>query len=170
MAVGAVQMKHGDMGDVRALELAILQNIDLLRVHRLLARVEKQAPEGTTRILRLLLRRAMEPCRVGELAAGLGFTERTLQRRCRHLDIPSPKKLFSLARVFTVARLLHWSRQPLSSVAIALDFSDAANCHRLLGRTLGGSPSRDMTRSDMDRVEDTILGGLAASGTTSSTA
>lgn len=164
IAVAAVQMKNGDIGDVRALELAILQNIDLPRVHRLLARVKEQTPARASRIVRLFFQRAIEPCRVGKLAAELGCVERTLQRQCLHLGIPSPGKMRSLARVFTVTRLLHWSRKPLRSVALALGFSDDANCHRLLRQTLGGSPSRDMPLGEMNRVEKAILTALVASG------
>lgn len=164
LAVAAVRMKKGDFGDVRALELAVLQNIDLTRVLRLLTRVKEQTPAGTSRIVGLFFQRATEPCRIGELAAELGCVERTLQRKCRKLGIPSPSKLRALARVFIVTRLLHWSRQPLSSVALALGFSDDANCHRLLRQTLGGSPSRDMTLGEMHRVEEVILSALVASG------
>lgn len=149
-----------DTDDIRALELAVLQNIDLRRLHRLLARVEEQVPAGTCRIIRLFFQRAVQPCRIGELAEALRVTERTLQRRCRCMGLPTPKKLFSLARAFAVARVLHWSGQPLRSVAFALGFSDDANCHRLLGRVLGSSPSREAHRSEMDRVDDVIARGL----------
>ena len=47
-------MKNGDIGDVRALELAILRNIDLPRVHRLLARVKEQTPARASLVVRLL--------------------------------------------------------------------------------------------------------------------
>lgn len=87
-----------------------------------------------------------------------------MQRRCRSMGLPAPKKLFSLARAFAVTRILHWSRQPLRSVAFALGFSDDANCHRLLGRVLGSSPSRYTHRNEMDRVDQVIAGGLLASG------
>ena len=149
-----------DTDDIRALELAVLQNIDLRRVHRLLARVEEQAPAGTRGIIRLFFQRAVQPYRVGELAAGLGVTERTMQRRCRRMGLPAPKKLFSLARAFAVARVLHWSRQPLRSVAFALGFSDDANCHRLLGRVLGSSLSRDTHRNEMVSVDQLIAARL----------
>lgn len=156
-AVAATRVTGCDVGDVRALELAVLQNIDVQRVHRLLARAEERAPAGASPILRLAFRRAVEPCRVGDLAADFGVTERSLQRRSRRLGIPSPKNLSALARVFTVARLLHWSKRPLSAVALALGFSNDANCYRLLRRVLGSTLSRDMNRNDMDRVEDIIL-------------
>lgn len=152
-----------DTDDIRALELAVLQHIDLRRLHRLLARVEEQAPAGTYRIIRLFFHRAVQPYRIEELAEGLGVTERTLQRRCRSIGLPAPKKLFSLARAFAVTRILHWSRQPLRSVAFTLGFSDDANCHRLLGRVLGRSPPREANRNEMDRVDQIIAGGLLAS-------
>lgn len=94
------------------------------------------------------------------MAADFGVTERTLQRRCRRLGIARPKNLWALARVFAVARLLNWSKRPLCSVALALGFSNDANCFRLLRRILGNSLSRDMTSDDMDRVEEVILRGI----------
>lgn len=162
-----------DTDDIRALELAVLQHIDPWRLHRLLARVDEQTSAGTCRVIRLFLHRAVQPCRIGELAEGLGVTERTLQRRCRCMGLPAPKKLFSLARAFAVTRILQWSRQPLRSVAFALGFSDDANCHRLLRRVLGSSPPREANRNEMDRADQVIAGGLASgqagfSGTSSS--
>lgn len=160
MAVAVTGVKQCDVGDIRALELAILQNIDAERVHRLLARAEARTPAAASPILRLFFRRAVEPCRVADLAADFDVTERTLQRRCHRLAIACPKNLSALARVFTVARLLHWSKRPLSSVALALGFSNDANCYRLLRRVLGSTLSRNMTSDDMDRVEEVILGGV----------
>lgn len=158
------RVKQCDAGDIRALELAILQNIDAERVHRLLARAEERTPAAASPILRLLLRRAVEPYRVADLAADFGVTERTLQRRCRRLGIARPKNLWALARVFAVARLLHWSKRPLCTVALALGFSNNANCHRLLRRTLASTLSRNMTSDDMDRVEEVILRGMVGAG------
>lgn len=163
-AVSATRIRQCDVGDIRALELAVLQNIDAQRVHQLLARAEVRTPAGASPILRHVFRRAVEPYRIGDLAADLGVTERTLQRWCRQLRIPPPKKLSALARVFTVARLLHWSKRSLSAVALALGFSNDANCHRLLVRVLGSTLSRDMTRNDMDRVEDVVLREMVAPG------
>lgn len=157
MAVSATRVKQFDVGDIRALELAILQNIDAERVHRLLASAEERTPVAAAPILRLLFRRAVEPCRVGDLAAAFAVTKRSLQRRCRRLGIACPKDLWAVARVFAVARLLHWSKRPLSSVALALGFSNDANCYRLLRRILGSTLSRDMTSGDMDRVEEVVL-------------
>ena len=161
-AVSATRVKQCDIGDIRALELAVLQNIDAQRVHRLLGRAEERTLHDASRILRVFFRRAVEPFRVGEVAAVFGVTERSLQRWCRQLRIPSPKKLSSLARVFTVARLLYWSKRPLSAVALALGFSNDSNCHRLLVRIQGSSLSRDMTRNDMRRVEEIILREMVA--------
>jgi len=159
-AVSATRVRQCDLRDIRALELAILQNIDAERVHRLLARAEARTPAAASAILRLIVRRAVEPCLVADLAADFGVTERSLQRRCRRLGIAFPKDLLALARVFAVARLLHWSKRPLSAVALALGFSNDANCYRLLRRVLGKTLSRDMTSHDMDRVEDVILRGV----------
>lgn len=157
-AAATTRVKQCDLGDIRALELAILQNIDAERVHRLLARAEERTPAAASAILRLIFRRAVEPCLVADLAADFDVTPRSLQRRCRRLRIAFPKDLLALARVFAVARLLHWSKRPLSAVALALGFSNDANCYRLLRRVLGSTLSRDMTSDDMDRVEEVILG------------
>ncbi len=162
-AVASTRVTECDVGDVRALELAVLQNIDVQRVHRFLARADEQTPADASRILRVFFRRAVEPCRIADLAADLGVRERSLQRWCRQLGVPPPRKLWALARVYTVARLLHWSKRPLSAVALALGFSNDANCYRLLRRILGITLSRDMTTNDIDRVEDVILRGLVAS-------
>ena len=156
-AIPVTRVKQCDVGDIRALELAILKNIDAERLHRLLTRAEARTAAGASPILRLFFWRAVEPCRVGDLAAAFDVTERTLLRRCRSLGIARPRDLWALARVFAVARLLHWSKRPLSSVALALGFSNDANCYRLLRRILGRTLSRDMTRDDMDRVEEVIL-------------
>ena len=163
MAVSATRVMRCDVGDVRALELAILQNIDVQRIHQLLARAKERVPAGASHLLRSSFRRAAEPYRVRDLAADFGVTERTLQRRCGYLGIPSPKKLSALARAFTVARLLHWSKRPVSAVALALGFSNDANCHRLLRRILASSLSRNMTRNDMDRVAEVIVRELVQS-------
>ncbi|MCY3612043.1 MAG: helix-turn-helix domain-containing protein [Gemmatimonadetes bacterium] len=162
MAVSVTRVKQCDTGDIRALELAILQNIDAERVHRLLACAEARTPPAASPVLRLIFRRAVEPCLVADLAADFGVTRRSLQRRCRRLGIAFPKDLLALARVFAVARLLHWSKRPLSAVAFALGFSNDANCYRLLRRVLGNTLSRDMTSDDMDRVEEVILRGIVA--------
>ena len=157
MAASVARVRQCDVGDIRALELAILQNIDAERVHQLLGRAEERTPAGASRILRHLFQQAVEPCGVEDFAADFGVTKRTLQRWCRGLGIAPPKKLSALARVFTVARLLHWSRRPLSAVALALGFSNDANCYRLLRGVLGSTLSRDMTTDDLDRVEEVVL-------------
>ena len=161
MGVAAVCLHGSDEGeDARAVELAILQSIDGRRVNMLLARFEKTISSGAHGILRRFIHRAVEPCTVGELAADLGLTEWTLQRRCRHLGIPPPKKLFCLARVFAVMRLLQWSHQSLSSVATALGFSDRANCRRLVCRTLRRAPSHYMALVEADPVDEAIVRNL----------
>lgn len=165
IAAAAVPSNHSDEGEeARAVELAILQSIDARRVHQLLTRVQMATSHATYRVFRRFIHRAVEPCTVGELAADFGITEWTLQRRCRRLGIPPPAKLFCLGRVFTVNRLLLWSHQSLNSVAIALGFSDRANCRRLVRRTLGRTPSHYMARGESEPVEDVIfrvLGGSA---------
>ena len=164
MAVAAVRSNHSDEGEeARAVELAILRSIDARRVHQLLTRVEMATSHAAYRIFRHFVHRAVEPCTVGELAADFGITEWTLQRRCRSLVIPPPTKLFSLARVFTVKRLLQWSHQSWNSVATALGFSDRANCRRLVRRTLGKGPSHSMARGESDPVEAVIFRALGGS-------
>ena len=75
MAAAATRVKQCDIGDIRALELAILQNIDAERVHRLLACAEARTPPAACPVLRLIFRRAVEPCLVADLAAESGVDE-----------------------------------------------------------------------------------------------
>ena len=105
----------------------------------------------------------MSPCTVPDVAGDLGFVERTLQRLCAALGIPSPGTLISLARIFTVERLAEWSRQPSGAVALALGFSDRSNYRRLVHRKLGDPPSVIHRRGGADYVEEVIVRALAGS-------
>ena len=63
---------------------AILQNIDLGRVQRLMAQIEGQVPEKTHGVFAHILARSTGPCPVSEVAEGLGSTVQTLQGIALH--------------------------------------------------------------------------------------
>ena len=151
--------------DLNAIDLAILRNIDARRIRSLLERIEQSANRAVREILDHVLDLAIAPCTVPELATGLGLTERTLQRTCIALAIPPPKTLMSLARIFTVERLAHWSGQPSGAVALAVGFSDRSNYRRLVRRTLRKPPSSVRRSGGLDRVAEAIviaLGGITS--------
>ena len=139
---------------------AVLRSIDAQFTHDLLARMEETVDPGVRDILEHALNLAVGPCTVPQLADAMGITERTLQRRCIALGIPSPKTVISLARVFTVERLLHWSRQPLDAVTLAVGVSDRSNYRRLVLRVLGASPAVIRASGGSELFAELILDAL----------
>ena len=139
---------------------AILRSIDAQFTHDLLARMEANADPGARDILEHALHLAVGPCTVPQLADAMGIIERTLQRRCIALGIPSPKTVISLARIFTVERLLHWSRQPLDAVTLAVGVSDRSNYRRLVLRVLGASPAVIRASGGSDLFAELISGAF----------
>ena len=156
----AARLRPGVDDRFGAIDSAILQSIDVGRVQRLLERIEQNAHPDAYAIFSHTLARAIGPFTVPKVAADLGITERTLQRRCSALRIPSPKTLISRARVFTVERLAEWSRQPVGAVALALGFSDRSNYRQLVRRTLGAPPSVIRQRGGGDYAADAIVAAL----------
>jgi len=144
-----------------ALDAAILRSIDADRVHRLRERVRRAAHRGGFEIFDCALDLAVGPCTVPEIAACVGWTKRTLERRCAVLGIPSPKRLFSLARIFTVQRLSEWSQQPFGAGGRALGFSDRSNYRRMVRRLLGCAPSAIERLGGSDHVAGVILNRLS---------
>ena len=112
---------------------------------------------GAQAIFERALHLAVAPCTVPQLAASMGIIERTLQRRCIALGIPSPKTLISLARIFTVERLIDWSRQPTDVVTLALGMSDRSNYRRLVLRVLGKSPAVIRADGGSDRFAELVV-------------
>ena len=158
----AARLVPGVNDHFSAIDSVILQNIDVCRVQRLMDRIdERQVPKAAHRIFTCVLARATEPCLVSEIAEDLGLTVRTLQRHCAAFYIPPPKRLVSLARIFTVERLVEWSRQSTSIVATALGFSDRANYSRLLRRTLSEPSSVIREQGGADHVAEVIVRAIA---------
>ena len=139
---------------------AILRNTAARITHRLLTRMKESVDPGAQAIFEHALHLAVEPCTVPQLAASMGIIERTLQRRCIALGIPSPKTLASLARIFTVERLIDWSRQPPDVVTLALGMSDRSNYRRLVLRVLGASPAVIRTNGGLDNFAELIVGAF----------
>ena len=158
-----VRLRHGEDDNFGTIDAAILKSIDAQRAQRLMERIERSAHADTHTVFNQALKRAMNPCTVPEVAADLGLAERTLQRLCTALGIPSPKRLVSLGRIFTVERLAEWSRQPSGAVALALGFSDRSNYRRLVRRNLGDPPSVIHRQGGVEYVEEVIVRALAGS-------
>ncbi len=156
-------LRHGVDDDFDAIESAVLRTVSAPRATRLLADVRNQAPTEVARIFARVLANSVRPVSVSALAAELFLSKRTLFRRCATLGIPSPKRLYSLVRIFTVEQLADWSGQPSGAVALALGFSDYANYRRLVRRVLGSPPSVVRQRGGFEFVTMTILRELSAS-------
>lgn len=139
---------------------AILRSVDARVTHRLLARMRESVDPGAQAIFEHALHLAVAPCTVPQLAVNMGIIERTLQRRCIALGIPSPKTLISLARIFTVERLVEWSRQPPDVVTLALGMLDRSNYRRLVLRVLGASPAVIRGGGGSDRFAELVVGAL----------
>lgn len=153
---------HADLDDeLSAIDAAILRCADVESVDRLLARLQRCADPYTHEVFRRTLDLAIGAPVVRTVAANLGLTERTLQRRCAALGIPSPKTIISLARIFAVERLAAWSRQPSGAVALALGFSHRSNYRRLVRQHFGAPPSAVREDGGADRVAEAVVAALA---------
>ncbi len=139
---------------------AILRSVDARITHRLLARMRESVDPGAQAMFEHALHLAVAPCTVPQLAVSMGIIERTLQRRCIALGIPSPKTLISLARIFTVERLIDWSRQPPDVVTLALGMSDRSNYRRLVLRVLGASPAVIRAGGGPDGFAELVVGAF----------
>ena len=139
---------------------AVLRSIDAQATRQLLARMEESVDPGARDIFEHAVHLAVGPCTVPQLADAMGIIERTLQRRCIALGIPSPKTVISLARIFTVERLLHWSRQPLDAVTLAVGVSDRSNYRRLVLRVIGASPAVIRASGGSDLFAELVSGAF----------
>lgn len=156
----AAVLRLGSGDSLAAIGSAVLRAAGARRVRRLLDDIGRRAHQQTEEIFAGVLALAVAPCSVPELAAWLGLSQRTLWRRCVELRIPSPGRLLSLGRIFTVERLADWSGQPSGAVALAIGFSDYANYRRLVRRTLGAPPSQIRKQGGVGQVAMAILRAL----------
>lgn len=143
--------------DFQAINAAILRSIDARRVHRLREHAKRVVDPAAFEVFDHAIHLATGPCTVPDLAVRVRWTRRTLELRCAKLGIPAPKRLISLARIFTVQRLAEWSNQPSGTVARALGFSDRSNYRRLVRKTLGCPPSRIRPMGGSDYVAEVFL-------------
>ena len=139
----------------------ILRSIDIQCALGLRKRVRQSARPFTAESFGHALDLAFAPWPVSELAKRLGTAERTLRYRCRANRIPSPSRLLSLARIFTVQRLAEWSGQPYGAVAVALGFSHLANYRRRTRGVLGLTPTDLRRCGGHDYVARTIIDSLS---------
>ncbi len=153
----AASLRPGVDDDPGAIDAAILRSIDAQRVRRLRLRIDRTAHPDTAEIVGCALDLSTGNCTVPDVARRIRRTARTLQRRCSLLGIPSPKKLLSLARIFTVQRLGEWSGQPYGAVAVALGFSDRSNYRRLVRGVFGRTPTEMARCGGHQYVAQTIL-------------
>lgn len=149
--------------DFDAIEAVVLRTAGAPPATRLLADVARRTSNEVERIFAAVVAASIRPFSVSQLAARLLLSRRTLFRRCAALDIPTPKRLCSLGRIFTVERLADWSGQPSGAVALALGFSDYANYRRLVRRVLGSPPSIVRQRGGLEFVTTAILRELSGS-------
>lgn len=157
----AAHLLPGVDDELEVIDAAILRSIDMQCVRRLRQRILRAAHPAAAEIMGYVLDLAIAPRAVHDIALRIGRTERTLQRRCSILGIPSPKRLLSLARIFTVQRLAEWSRQPYGAVAVALGYSDHSNYRRLVRGVFGRTPV-EMERCGGHRyVAEAIVESLA---------
>lgn len=155
----AARLRPGVDDSLDAIDATILRCMDVGRADRMVDRVKRRCDPFALRVFVHALSRGIGPSRVRELAADLGLIERTLQRQCAAIGIPGPKRLLSLARVFTVERLAEWCHRPSGSIALSLGFTDYSNYRRLRRRLLGNTRGHVGT----GHVEDVIIRELAGS-------
>ena len=140
-----------------AVDAAILRSIDANRNLQLLERLAQCANPWVRTAFELALKLSVAPCSVRRMAAGLCLSERTLQRKCAAIGVPSPRTLMTLARIFCFERLLHWSRQPAGVIAQALEFSARSNYRRTVRGIMGEPPSGVRERGGTEWVAQTIV-------------
>lgn len=156
----AAVLRPGAGDGLAAIESAVLQAAGARRVRQLLDEIGRRGHRQTEQLFTGILALAVAPCSVPELAAKLGFSQRTLWRRCDTLGIPSPGRLLGLGRIFTVERLAEWSGQPSGAAALAIGFSDYANYRRLVRRNFGAPPSIVRRQGGVGRVATVVLRAL----------
>ena len=155
----AAYLRPGVDDDPAAIDATILRCIDVGRVNNLIDRVKRRSDPFAWKLLRHVLDNAFGASSVRRIATELKLTERALQRRCTAIGIPRPKRLMSLARIYTVERLAEWSHQEAGNVALVLGFSDYSNYRRMRRQLLG----RAKGRGDAGHLEDLIFRTLLSS-------
>jgi len=162
-AVVAPPLRNGDW--LRGLRSAVLRAIDPERPRRLQARIRERAAPEAARIMSRALDRSFEATAVPVLAKDLGMPHWALIRRCAALDIPTPKKLITLGRIYTVERIAEWSEEPSGVVAAAFGFLDSAVYRRMVRGALQAPPSALRQMGGAGHVGRVIVTKLAPPAT-----
>ena len=162
-AVVAPLPGNGDW--IRGMRAAVLRAIDPERPRRLQARIRGRSAPEAGRIMSRVLDRSYEATAVPVLAQDLGVPHWALIRRCAALAIPTPKKLITLGRVYTVERIAEWSESPSGVVAAALGFLDPSVYRRMVRRALQAPPSALRQMRGAGHVGRVIVAKLAPSAT-----
>ncbi len=79
---------------------------------------------------------------VRELVAGLGFSERTVDRACRSVTGMSAKGVLDERLILEAKRLLVHTERPIAGVGAVLGFSEATNFNKFFARQTGELPSK----------------------------
>ena len=149
----AAHLRPGVDDDPAAIDATILRCIDIGRVNNLIDRVKQRGDPFAWKLCRYVLDNAFGASSVRRIATEFKLTVRALQRRCAAVGIPRPKRLMSLARIYTVERLAEWSHQKAGNVALVLGFSDYSNYRRMKRQLLEGTPGR----GDAGHLEEVII-------------
>ena len=131
----------GSTDQLNAIGWTVLQTAAKHEVEALARALKRSAPIAAHPFIARLLAVTVQRCRVSDLARSLRVSAPTLRRRCAAWGLPAPRRLVALARLFHVQRLAEWSGKPLRTVALALGWSDYANCVRSTRHELGYRPS-----------------------------
>ncbi len=83
---------------------------------------------------------------VRDLVAGLGFSERTVDRACRSVTGLSAKGVLDERLVLEAKRLLVHTERSVAGVGTVLGFSEATNFNKFFARQVGELPSQFRTR------------------------
>lgn len=89
----------------------------------------------------LLRRQLQRDLRIGELASGLGITERTLQRRFRRATGLTLQAYLQKQRLLTARELLRTSNLTIADVASQVGYQDVSHFGRIFRQWMQQSPS-----------------------------
>src|SRR5690606_22247320 len=89
----------------------------------------------------LLRRQLQQDLRVADLAAGLGITERTLQRRFRRATGLTPQAYLQKQRLLTARELLRTSNLSIAEVSGQVAYQDVSHFGRIFRQWMQQSPS-----------------------------
>jgi AraC-like DNA-binding protein len=113
-------------------------------------------PEGRA-LARLAASRIPDGIQVPELAADMGISVSTLERRCEQWGLPTPGHLLLWLRIIHGLRWLLEPGRSVESVARQLDYSSGAAFRRAIKVTLGGRPTPLRNEGGLARAIDAFV-------------